>query len=146
MDKKRPPDLGNRDLHTSSTDDKIHAFEEVADSFWARIQPVVFLTHLFLQKHPILLEEGCLTVNWDRIPGLYCQTDKLLMVSVTDHQWEKWGRPGGWTAWEPDSWPENFIPNMAMVVCQGAFHDAPDSKMQTRVGHFILSFTDFLFT
>ena len=95
MDKKRPPDQGNRDLDTSSTDDKINTFEEVADSFRAGIQPAVFLTHLFLQKHPILLEEGCLTVNWNRIPGLYCQTDKLLMVSVTDKQWEKWGRPGG---------------------------------------------------
>ena len=137
MDKERPPDLGNRELDTSSTDDKIPAFEEVADSFRARIQPAVFLTHLFLQKHPILLEERCLTVDWDRIPGLYCRTDKLLMVSVTDKQWEKWGWPGGWTAWEPDSRPDNFIPNMAMVVCKGAFHDAPDSKMQTKVGHFI---------
>ena len=116
MDKKRPPDPGNRDLETSSTDDKINAFEEVADSFRAGIQPAVFLTHLFLQKHPILLEEGCLTVNWDRIPGLYHQTDKLLMVSVTDKQWEKWGRPGGWMAWEPDSRPENFFPNMAMEL------------------------------
>ena len=134
MDKKRPPDPGNREL---DTDDKIHAFEEVADSFRAGIQPAVFLTHLFLQKHPILLEEGCLTVDWDRIPGLYCRTDKLLMVRVTDKQWEKWGWPRGWMAWEPDSRPENFIPNMAMVVCKGAFHDALDSKMQTRVGHFV---------
>ena len=59
------------------------------------------------------------------------------MVSVTDKQWEKWGRPGGWTAWELDSRPENFIPNMAMVVCKGAFHNALDSRMQTRVGHFV---------
>ena len=40
-------------------------------------------------------------------------------------------------AWEPDSRPENFFPNMAMVVCKGAFHNAQDSEMQTRVGHFI---------
>ena len=92
MDKKRPPDPGNRDLDTSSTEDKINAFGEVADSFRAGIQPAIFLTHSFLQKHPILLEEGCLTVNWDRIPGLYNRTDKLLTVSVTDKQWEKWGR------------------------------------------------------
>ena len=137
MDKKQPPDPGNRDLDTSSTDDKINTFEEVADYFRAGIQPAVFLTHSFLQKHPILLEEGCLMVNWDRIPGLYCQTDKLLMVSVTDMQWEKWGRSGGWTAWEPDTQPQNFFPNMAMVVCKGVFHDAQDSKMQTKVGHFI---------
>ena len=137
MDKKRPPDPGNWDLDRSSTDDKINAFKEVADSFRAGIQPAVFLTHSFLQKHPIHLEEGCLTVNWDRIPSLYHRTDKLLTVSVTDKQWEKWGQPGGWTAWEPDSQPQNFFPNMAMVVCKGAFHDAQDSKMQTRVGHFI---------
>ena len=137
MDKKKPPDPEDRDLDSSTTDDKILAFGEVADSYQAGIQPAVFLTHSFPQKHPILLEDGCLTVDWDRIPGLYSRTDKLLMVSVTDTQWEKWGWPGGWTAWEPDSRPENFIPNMAMVVCKGVFHDAPDPKMQTKVGHFM---------
>ena len=137
MDKKQPPDPGNRDLDTDTTDDKITAFEEVAEFFRAGIQPAIFLTHSFLQNHPILLEEGYLTVNWDRIPGLYRRTDKLLMVSVTDKQWEKWGWSGGWTAWEPDTQPQNFFPNMAMVVCKGAFHDAQDPKLQTTVGHFI---------
>ena len=42
-------------------------------------------------------------MNWDRIPGLYARTDQLLTVSITDAQWEKWGWPGGWTAWEPDT-------------------------------------------
>ena len=137
MDKKQPPDLGNWDLDTSTTDDKINAVNAVADSFRAGIQPAVFLSHSFLQEHPILLEEGCLMVNWDRIPSLYRRTDKLLTVSVTDKQWEKWGRSGGWTAWEPDTQPQNFHPNMAMVVCKGAFHDAKDPMMQTKVGHFI---------
>ena len=68
MDKKQPPDPGNRDPEADPTDDKINAYNEVVDSFRAGIQPAVFLTHSFLQKHPILLEEGCLTVNWDRIP------------------------------------------------------------------------------
>ena len=95
MDKKQPPDPGNWDPEANSTDDKINAFNEAVDSFRARIQPAMFLTHSFLQKHPILLEEGCLTVNWDRIPSLYRRTDKLLTVSITDKQWEKWGRPGG---------------------------------------------------
>ena len=76
-------------------------------------------------------------MNWDRIPGLYSWTDKLLTVSVTDAQWEKWGWLGEWTAWEPDTRAENFIPNMAMVVCKGAFHDAPDPRMQAKVGHFM---------
>ena len=137
MDKKRPPDPGNRDLDTSSTEDKINAFDEVADSFRAGIQPAVFLTHSFLQKHPILLEEGCLTVNWDWIPSLYHRTDKLLTVTITDKQWEKWGRSGGWTAWELDTKPQNFFPNVAMVVCKGAFYDAQDPQMQTKVGHYI---------
>ena len=137
MDKKQPPDPGNRDPEADSTDDKINAFNEVVDSFRAGIQLAMFLTHSFLQKHPILLEEGCLTVNWDRIPGLYLRTDKLLTVSVTDKQWEKWGQSGGWTAWEPDTQSHHFFPNLAMVVCKGAFYDAQDPKMQTKVGHFI---------
>ena len=134
---ERPPDPGNRDLDTSSTEDKINAYDAVASSHRDGIQPAIFLTHSFLQDHPILLEEGHLTVNWDRIPGLYARTDKLLMVSITDAQWEKWGWPGGWTAWEPDTRVSNFIPNMAVVVCKGIFHDAPGPQRQNKVGHFM---------
>ena len=137
MEKERPPDPGNRDLDTSSTEDKINAYDAMATSYQAQIQPAVFLTHSFLQDHPILLEEGYLTVNWDRIPGLYARTDKLLTVSITDAQWEKWGWPRGWTAWEPDTRTGNFIPNMAVVVCKGVFHDALDPQLQNKVGHFM---------
>ena len=59
------------------------------------------------------------------------------MVSITDAQWEKWGWPGGWTAWEPDTWAGNFIPNMAVVVCKGIFHDAPEPQLQNKVSHFM---------
>ena len=134
---EQPPDLGNRDLDMSSTEDKINAYDAVASSHRDGIQPAIFLTHSFLQDHPILLEEGYLTVNWDRIPSLYTRTDKLLMVSITDAQWEKWGQPGGWMAWEPDTQAGNFIPNMAVVVCKGIFHDAPDPQLQSKVGHFM---------
>ena len=137
MEKERPPDPGNRDLDTSSTEDKINAYDAVASSYQDGIQPAIFLTHSFLQDHPILLEEGYLTVNLDQIPSLYAQTDKLLTVSITDAQWEKWGQPGGWMAWEPDTRAGNFIPNMAVVVCKGVFHDAPDPKLQNKVGHFM---------
>ena len=126
MEKECPPDLGNWDLDTSSTEDKINAYNAVATSYQAGIQPAVFLTHSFLQDHPILLEEGYLMVNWE-----------LLMVRITDAQWEKWGRPGGWMAWEPDTRAGNFIPNMAVVVCKGVFHDAPDPQLQNKFGHFM---------
>ena len=137
MEIERPPDPGNWDLDTSSIEDKINAYDAVASSHRDGIQPAIYLTHSFLQDHPILLEEGYLTVNWDRIPGLYTRTDKLLTMSITDAQWEKWGWPGGWTAWEPDTWASNFIPNMAVVVCKGIFHDALDPQLQNKVGHFM---------
>ena len=76
-------------------------------------------------------------MNWDWIPGLYSRTDKLLMVSITDAQWEQWGQPRGWTAWEPDTRASNFIPNMAVVVCKGIFHDAPEPQLQNKVRHFM---------
>ena len=50
MDKKQPPDPGNQDLDTNSTDDKINTFNEVVNSFRAGIQPAVFLTHSFFTK------------------------------------------------------------------------------------------------
>ena len=86
MEKERPPDPGNQDLETNSTENKINAYDAVASLYQARIQPAIFLTHSFLQDHPILLEEGYLTVNWDWFPGLYSRTDQLLMVSITDAQ------------------------------------------------------------
>ena len=97
----------------------------------------LFSLHSFLQDHPVLLEEGHLSVNWDRIPGLYSRTDKLLTVSISDAQWEKWGRPGGWTAWEPDTRAGNFIPNMVVVVCKGIFNGAPEPQLQNKVSHFM---------
>ena len=45
----------------SSTEDKINAYDAIASSYQAGIQPAIFLTHSFLQDHPILLEEGYLT-------------------------------------------------------------------------------------
>ena len=137
MEKERPPDPGDREPDTSSTEDKINANDAVASWYQAEIQPAIFLSHSFLQDHPILLEEGYLMVNWDQIPGLYSRTDKLLTVSITDAQWEIWGQPGGWTAWEPDTPAGNFIPNMAVVVCKGIFHDAPDPQLQDKVSHFM---------
>ena len=137
MEKERLPDLGNRVLDTSSTEDKISAYDAMASSYQAGIQPAVFLTHSFLQDHPVHLQEGHLMVNWDWIPGLYSRTDKLLTVSITDAQWENWGRSGEWMAWEPDTWAGNFIPNMAVVVCKGIFHDAPEPQLQNKVSHFM---------
>ena len=97
MEKEQPPNLENWDFDNSSTDDKIQAYEAVANAYQARTHPAFFLTHSFLQDNPILLEEGCLSVNWDRIPRLYSQIDQMLTVSITDAQWDKWGQPRGWT-------------------------------------------------
>ena len=137
MEKEQPPDLEDRDLNTSSTDDKIWAYEAIANAYHAGTQPAVFLTHSFLQDNPILLEEGCLSVNWDRIPGLYSRTDQMLMVSITDAQWDRWGQPGGWTMWEPDTWPEHFCPNLAVVLCKGIFDDATDPELTGKVCHYM---------
>ena len=126
MEKKRPPDPENQDFDTSSTDDKIWAYEAIANAYYAGTQPAVFLTNSFLQDNPILLEEGCLSVNWDWIPRLYSRTNQMLTVSITDTQWDKWGRPGGWTMWEPDTQPEHFRPSLAVVLYKGVFDDATD--------------------
>ena len=78
MEKEQPPDSEGQHLNISSTDDKIWAYEAMANAYHAGMQPAVFLTHGFLQDNPILLEEGCLSVNWDWIPGLYSRTCCIL--------------------------------------------------------------------
>ena len=40
-------------------------------------------------------------------------------------------------AWEPDTRAGNFIPNMAVVVWKGVFHNAPDPQLQDKVGNFM---------
>ena len=37
----------------------------------------------------------------------------------------------------PDTRAGNFIPNMAVVVCKGIFHDAPEPQLQNKVSHFM---------
>ena len=137
MEKEQPPDSEGRHLNISSTDDKIRAYKAVANTYHARMQPAVFLTHGFLQDNPILLEEGCLSVNWDWIPGLYSRTDQMLTVSITDAQWDKWGRPRGWTTWEPDTRFENFHPNLAVVLCKGVFDNTTDPLLVGKVCHYM---------
>ena len=61
----------------------------------------------------------------------------MLMVSITDAQWDKWGRPGGWTAWELDTRPEHFCPNLAVVLCKGIFDDTTDSGLMGKVCHYM---------
>ena len=61
----------------------------------------------------------------------------MLTVSITEAQWDKWGRPGGWTTWEPDTRPEHFLPNLAVVVCKGVFNDAVDPKLKGKVCHYM---------
>ena len=51
MEKERPPDPENWDPTTTSTDDKIWAYEAVANAYHARTQPAVFLTQ-FLTRQP----------------------------------------------------------------------------------------------
>ena len=137
MEKERPPDPKDWDLNTSSTDDKIRAYEAVANTYHAGTQPAILLTHCFLQDNPILLEEGCLSVNWNRIPWLYSRTDQILMVSITDAQWGKYWQPRGWTMWESDTRPEHFHPNLAVVLCKGVFDNAADPKLKGKVCHYM---------
>ena len=61
----------------------------------------------------------------------------MLTVSITDTQWDKWGRPREWTTWEPDTQPEHFRPNLAVVVCKGVFNDAIDPELQGKVCHYM---------
>ena len=53
MEKEQPPHPGDWDFDNSSTDDKIWAYEAVANAYQAGTQPAVFLTHSFLQDNPI---------------------------------------------------------------------------------------------
>ena len=125
MDEERP----GRSSDSDTTQDRAKAYEVLVNAYYEGQQPAVTLSHAFLQANPILLEDGVLTVNWNRIPGLYTRVNQMLTVVVSDSQWDKWGAPGSWTIWEPDSLPANFVPNMAVVMCKGPYHDSEDPAL-----------------
>ena len=39
--------------------------------------------------------------------------------------------------WEPDTWPEHFHPNLAVVSCKGIFDDATDLGLVGKVCHYM---------
>ena len=91
------------------------------------IHPEEFLTFSFLKEHPILLQPGILRVDWNRIPGLTRRITTLQTVVVPDYLWGRWVTD--WKdSWEPDGEPENFVRNVALVVCRSRFNDNPDTK------------------
>ena len=118
-----------RSSGSDTTQDRAKAYEVLVNAYYEGQQPAVTLSHAFLEANPILLEEGVLKVNWNRIPGLYTRVNQLLTVVVSDSQWDKWGAPGGWTVWEPDSLPTSFVPNMAVVMCKGPYKDSEDPAL-----------------
>ena len=52
MEKEQTPDPGNRDFDNSSTDDKIQAYEAIANAYQTGTQPAIFLTHSFPTRQP----------------------------------------------------------------------------------------------
>ena len=110
----------------------------LVNAYYNAQQPAVTLYHAFLQGNPILLEKEVLKVNWNRIPDLYTRVNQILTVVVPNNQWDKWGAPGGWTIWEPDSLATSFIPNMAVVMCKGPFHDIEDPVLKDTVYYSIV--------
>ena len=119
--------------NSDTTQDRARAYEVLAKAYYDGQQPAVTLSHAFLQANPILLEEGVLKINWNRIPGLYTRVNQMLTAVIPTSQWDKWGAPGGWTIWEPDSLSTSFVPNMAVVVCKGPFHDSEDPALANSV-------------
>ena len=95
----------------------------LVNAYYEAQQPLVTLSHTFLQANPILLEKNILKADWNRIPGLYTRVNQMLTVVVPSNQWDRWGAPSGWTIWETDSQVSSFVPNMAVVMCKGPFHD-----------------------
>ena len=118
---------------SDTTQDRARAYEALVNAYYDAQQPAVTLSFAFLQANPILLEKGVLKVNWNRIPGLYTRVNPILTVVVPNDQWEKWGSPGGWTVWEPDTLATSFMPNMAVVMCKGPFHDSEDPTLRDSV-------------
>ena len=109
------------------------AYEALVNAYYDAQQPAVTLSFAFLQANPILLEKGVLKVNWNQIPGLYTRVNPILTVVVPNDQWEKWGSPGGWIIWEPDSLATSFVPNMVVVMCKGPFHVSEDPTLRDSV-------------
>ena len=87
MDEEQPGWSSNSD----TTQDHAKAYEVLANAYYEGQQLAVTLSHAFLQANPILLEEGVLKINWNRIPSLYTRVNQMLTIVVFQQPVEQVG-------------------------------------------------------
>ena len=81
----------------------------------------------FLMQHPKAMEPGYLHLNWNHIPGMYCQKNYLCSLVIEQEEWDHLSDPIYLAHyWEPTQEPGDFHHTFALVLCQSKYSDCKD--------------------
>ena len=86
-----------------------------------------YLTWEFLKEHPKAMELGYLYVNWNHIPGMYCQKNYLHSLVIEQDEWDHLSDPTYLAHyWKPTQEPGDFHRTFALAICQSHYFNCKD--------------------
>ena len=96
--------------------------------------PESYITWDFLQKHPKAMEPGYLNVNWNHIPGLFCQKTYMRTIVILPADLDRLCDPAKLTEyWEPKNDPKKFHTTLALAFLRDIFHDCVDASCRNEL-------------
>ena len=89
--------------------------------------PESYITWDFLKQHLKAMEPGYLHLNWNHIPGMYCQKNYLCSLVIEQEEWDCLSDPAYLACyWEPTQEPGGFDRTFALVLCQSKYSGCED--------------------
>ena len=114
-------------------EDKQTCHKLAEEGFHADLWLEAYITWNFLENHPKAMEPGYLNVNWNHIPGMYCQKHYMQTLVIKHEEWAHLSDPSLLAQyWEPTQEPGDFHRTFALVLCQTEYHNSEDRKHRNK--------------
>ena len=97
--------------------------------YLASLWPESYITWDFLKQHPKAMEPGYLHVNWNHIPGMYCQKNYLCSLVIEQDEWDHLSNPAYLAHYcEATQQQGDFQRTFALALCWSCYSDCKDES------------------